>query len=175
MEPPSIPDHRPHRTQAMAPTIDDDINAPVFRSSAPDLLRSNSPAGQASRPQVFGQPAIGRPPLAPRQPSAQSRPPSRPRGSANGFQNGHNGYADPNGEQSGRKYSIDGDSVAESIATQDLGHHSIGQSQPPPRSEKRSSVSSNNNFDQRSVSDLSLDQQSLGHHSIGGPSGGYYS
>lgn len=173
MEPPSIPDHRPHRTQAMAPTIDD-IDAPVFRSSAQDLLRSNSPAGQASRPQAFGQPAIGRPPLAPRQPSAQSRRSSRPRDLANGFQNDPNGYGDPNGEQSGRKYSIDGDSVAESIATQDLGHHSIGQPQPPSRSEKRSSVSSNN-FDQRSVSDLSIDQQSLGHHSIGGPSGGYYS
>lgn len=173
MEPPSIPDHRPHRAQAMAHTIDD-IDAPVFRSSAQDLVRSSSPAGQVSRPQAFGQPAIGRPPLAARQPSAQSRPSSRLQGPANGFHNGHNGYGDSNGEQSGRKYSIDGDSVAESVATQDLGHHSIGQPQPPPRSEKRSSVSSNN-FDQRSVSDLSLDQRSLGHHSIGGPSGGYYS
>lgn len=172
MEPPSIPDHRPHRTQAVAHTIDD-IDAPVSRGFEPDLLRSNSPAGKGYRTRAFGQPAIGRPPLAPRQQSAQSRPPSQPHGLANGFQSG------PNSDQSGHKYSIDGDSVAESVVTLDLGHHSIGQPQPPARSEKRSSISSND-FDQRSVSGLSVDQQSignqsLGHHSVGGPSGDYYS
>lgn len=178
MEPPSIPDHRPHRTQAVAHAIDE-IDAPVSRGFAQDPLRSNSPAGQAYRTRAFGQPAIGRPPLAPRQQSTQSRPPSQLHGLANGFQNGHNGCGGSNSEQSDQKYSIDGDSVAESVVTLDLGHHSIGQPQPPARSEKRSSISSTN-FDQRSVSGLSLDQQSignqsLGHHSIGGPSGDYYS
>jgi hypothetical protein len=178
MEPPTIPDNRPHKSQNM-----DEINGPVFKGSAQSSLRSNSPAGQAYEPQAFGQPAIGRPPMTPRQPSTSSRPPSRPLSSVNGFQNSQNvqnghGYGYPNGDQFGRKYSIDQESVAESTATLDLGHHSIGQPQPPPRSEKRLSISSNN-FDQRSLSNLSLDQQSignqsLGHHSIGGAPGGYY-
>jgi hypothetical protein len=178
MEPPTIPDNRPHRSPNM-----DDINGPTFKGAAQNLLRSNSPAGQAFEPQAFGQPAIGRPSMAPRQRSTSSRPASRPPSSVNGFQNGHNvqnghahGYPS---EQPGRRQSIDQDSIAESTATLDLGYHSIGRPQPPPRSEKRLSISSNN-FDQRSVSNLSLDgqsigNQSLGHHSIGGAPGGYYS
>ena len=178
MEPPSIPDNRPHRKQAVSHIIGK-IVAPVPRSFAQDPLRSNSPAGQGSKPPIFGQPAFGRPPPAPRQPSAQSRPPSRQPESVNGFQNGSNGCDGSNGQHSARRHSTGGDSVAESMATLDLGHHSIGQPQSQPRSEKRSSMSSND-LDKRSASGLSLDQQSvgnqsLGHHSIGGPSGDYYS
>lgn len=183
MDPPSIPDNRPHK-YAMPHTMND-IDGPTLRGSAQNSLRSHSPAGQAFEPQAFGQPAIGRPPMAPRQRSVQSRNQSRPHSSlsayhvangSNGSNGNGNGYE---GDRLDRKQSIDQASVADSNATLDLGHHSIGQPRPPPRSEKRLSVSSNN-FDQRSLSGLSLDQesignQSLGHHSIGGPPGGYYS
>ncbi|KAJ5348068.1 PAS-associated C-terminal [Penicillium brevicompactum] len=155
-----------------------DIDGPAFRPSSQNSLRSGSPAGQAYEPQAFGQPAIGRPPMAPRQRSTQSRAQSRPHSSLSAYQNGYsgNGYT---GEQPSRKPSIDQASVAESNATLDLGYHSIGQPQLPPRSEKRLSISTNN-FDQQSIGGLSIDQQSvgnqsLGHHSIGGPPGGYYS
>lgn len=185
MEPPSIPDNRPHRSQAVS-RMKGIIDAPVPAPFAKDRSRSNSPARQASKPPVFGQPAIERPPASPRRPSAQSHLPSPPLDPPHGFQNGINGSASPNGllSPSSRRPSIGGDSVADSVATLDLGHHSIGQSQPPPprlpsRSERRPSTSSHD-FDQRSVSGLSLDQQSvgtqsLGHHSIGGPSGDFYS
>lgn len=172
MEPPSIPDNRPHK--AMPHTMND-IDGPAFRGSAQNSLRSGSPAGQAYEPQAFGQPAIGRPPMTPRQRSAQGRAQSRPHSSLSVYQNGYgNGHP---GEQTSRRPSIDQASVAESNATLDLGYHSIGQPQPPPRSEKRLSIS-NNNFDQQSIGGLSIDQhsvgnQSLGHHSIGGPPGGY--
>ncbi|CAG8927139.1 unnamed protein product [Penicillium salamii] len=185
MDPPSIPDNRPHK-QAMPHTMND-MDGPAFRGSAQNSLRSHSPAGQAFEPQAFGQPAIGRPPMTPRQRSMQSRAPSRPQSSLSAYQHGANGSNGSNntngngypGEQPGRKQSIDQASVAESNATLDLGYHSIGQPQAPPRSPRRLSTSSKT-FDQRSLSALSLDQesvgnQSLGHHSIGGPPGAHYS
>lgn len=170
MEPPSIPDNRPHkRHSAMSstPTIVEpgDFNA-HFKTSAHNYSRSHSPA-QAYEPLAFGQPAIGRPPMG-----SQER--SMPGFNTNGCSNGN--Y---NGEKPSRKLSIDQESVADSVATLDLGYHAIGQ--PPRRNEKHSSTSTGNqSFDQRSLSALSLDQQSvgnqsLGHHSIGGPLGGYLS
>ena len=170
MEPPTIPDNRPYRAQEVAHTTNG-INTPTSRNFALNPLRSNSPAGESYKSQVFGQPAIGRPPLAPQQPSTQSRPPSQPLDVHNGSQNGPNNHSSFNVAESGRNNSMDGGSVAESVATLDLGHHSIGQHQSPSRIEKRSSISSNSP-DQESVSNLSHDQQSfgnqfLGHHSTG--------
>lgn len=123
--------------------------------------------------------------MSPRQRSMPLNSHSRPNSSANVYPNGNengNGTANGNGyssEYPSRKPSIDQASVAESNATLDLGYHSIGRPQPPPRSEKRLSVGSKD-FDQRSFGALSLDgqsvgNQSLGHHSIGGAPGAYYS
>lgn len=163
MEPPTIPDNRPYRAQEVAHTASG-IQNPVPRSFPLNPPQSTSSAGQAYKSQFFGQPAIGRPPSASRQLSAQSRPP-RPLDPSNGSQDDPNNISSPNGKQSGRKNSIDGGSVAESVATLDLGHHSIGQPQSPSRIEKRSSVSINS-VDQRSASGLSLDQQSVGNQSL---------
>ncbi|KAJ5306723.1 PAS-associated C-terminal [Penicillium antarcticum] len=153
MESPSIPDNRPHKAAPMAPTPaivepNDDINTKTQTLS----VRSDSPPGQAYEPSAFGQPAIGRPPMGSRQPSMGAR---------------------TNGEST-RRYSIDQESIADSIGNQSLGHHSIG-GQPD-----RQWQYGQHQFDQRSQSNLSLDQQSvgnqsLGHHSIGGPPRGYYS
>ncbi|KAK4869293.1 hypothetical protein LT330_006293 [Penicillium expansum] len=126
--------------------------------------RSHSP-GQAYEPLAFGQPAIGRPPMGPQERSM----PRNTNGTSNGIHNG---------EQSFRRPSIDQESVADSVATLDLGYHTIGQ---PLRREKHSSASTGHQpFDQRSLGALSLDQQSvgtqsLGHHSIGGPPRSYVS
>lgn len=183
MESPTIPDHRPYRMAI------DEITNPTLKGSAQNSLRSNSPLAQAYEPQPFGQPAIGRPPMSPRQRSMPLNSHSRPNSSANVYPNGNengNGTANGTGNGNGysseypsRKPSIDQASVAESNATLDLGYHSIGRPQPPPRSEKRLSVGSKD-FDQRSLGALSLDgqsvgNQSLGHHSIGGAPGAYYS
>ncbi|CAI7589485.1 unnamed protein product [Penicillium glandicola] len=135
-----------------------------FKTSAQSSSRSHSP-GQGYESPAFGQPAIGRPPMGPQQ---QSIPRFNNNGISNGFYNGDH-----------RKSSIDQESVADSLATLDLGYHSIGQL--PIRQDKHSSASTGlQAFDQRSLSTLSLDQQSvgnqsLGHHSIGGPPGGYLS
>jgi hypothetical protein len=177
MEPPTIPDHRPHKIHTIPM---DDINGPALKGSAQNSLRSDSPAAQAYEPQAFGQPSIGRPPMGSRQRSSSSRPQSRPHSALNNiYPKEHNGYGYPNGDQPSRQPSIDQESVAESTDTLDLGHQSIGRLHAPSRSENRLSISSNN-FDQRSLSNLSIDQQSigtqsLGHHSIGGTPGGYYS
>lgn len=131
-----------------------------FKPMSYNSPRSGS-RGQGYEPPVFGQPAIGRPSVGP-----QER--STPNLNANGISNGI--Y---NGDQFGRKLSIDQQSVADSVNTLDLGYHNIGQ-QPRPQHE----ISGHQPFDQRSLSTLSLDQQSvgtqsLGHHSIGRPPGGY--
>ncbi|KGO76121.1 PAS-associated, C-terminal [Penicillium italicum] len=150
------------------PTIvEPDGFAAHFKTSTHDSNSSCSHSpGQAFEPLAFGQPAIGRPSMRP-----QER--SMPRFNANGISNGIN-----NGEQSVRKSSIDQGSVADSVATLDLGFHAIGQ---PPRREKHSSTATGHQpFDQRSLSGLSLDEQSvgnqsLGHNSIGAPQRGYVS
>ncbi|OQD88701.1 hypothetical protein PENANT_c003G10270 [Penicillium antarcticum] len=117
----------------MAPTPaivepNDDINTKTQTLS----VRSDSPPGQAYEPSAFGQPAIGRPPMGSRQPSMGAR---------------------TNGEST-RRYSIDQESIADSIGNQSLGHHSIG-GQPD-----RQWQYGQHQFDQRSQSNLSLDQQS---------------
>ncbi|KAJ5801507.1 uncharacterized protein N7518_003575 [Penicillium psychrosexuale] len=131
-----------------------------FKPTSYNSPRSGS-RGQGYEPPVFGQPAIGRPSVGP-----QER--STPKLNANGVSN-----AIYNGDQFGRKLSIDQQSVADSVNTLDLGYHNIGQ-QPRPQHE----ILGHQPFDQRSLSTLSLDQQtvgtqSLGHHSIGRPPGGY--
>ena len=131
-----------------------------FKYTAYNPSRSGSRAQGYETP-VFGQPAIGKPPVGP-----QER--STPRLNANGVSNGI--Y---HGEQFDRKLSIDQESVADSVNTLDLGYHNIGQ--PRPRHE----ISTGHQpLDQRSLSTLSLDQQSvgnqsLGHRSIGRAPGGY--
>ncbi|KAJ5395249.1 uncharacterized protein N7487_009552 [Penicillium crustosum] len=132
---------------------------PCARNSS----RSHS-LGQVYEPLAFGQPAIGRPYMGP-----QERP--MPRLNTNGICNG--AY---DREQLVRKLSVDQESVADSTATLDLGYHAMDQR---PRHEKHFSTSTGHQkFDQRSLSTLSVDQQSvgsqsLGHHSISGPPGGY--
>ncbi|KAJ5425349.1 hypothetical protein N7465_000419 [Penicillium sp. CMV-2018d] len=134
-----------------------------FKPSARNPSRSHS-LGQAYEPLAFGQPAIGRPCMGP-----QER--WMPR-----FNTKHVSNGSYNSEQSGRKPSVDQESVADSTATLELGYHAMGQK---TRHEKHASTSTGHQtFDQRSLSTLSLDQQSvgnqsLGHHSMGGPPGGY--
>ncbi|KAJ5766332.1 PAS-associated C-terminal [Penicillium nucicola] len=153
MEPPSIPDNRPYKSSSMphTPAIVEP-NDDFITQTQTMSVRSNSPPGQAFEPSAFGQPAIGRPPMGSRQSSIGAR---------------------TNGD-SPRRYSIDQESIADSFGNQSLGHHSIG-GQPD-----RQWQYGQHQFDQRSQSNLSLDQesvgnQSLGHHSIGGPPRGYYS
>ncbi|CAG8908875.1 unnamed protein product [Penicillium egyptiacum] len=170
MEPPSIPDNRPHkRHPAMSSTpmiVDPDDFVAHFKASAHNYSRSHSP-GQAYEPLAFGQPAIGRPPMRP-----QER--SMPRFNTNGVFNGI--Y---NSENFGSKLSIDQESVTDSVATLDLGYHTVGQ--PLPRHRRHSSTSTGHQTsDQRSLSTISLDQQSVGNQSLGhyskdGPPGGYLS
>jgi hypothetical protein len=160
MEPPSIPDNRAHKRHfAMSSTpniVDPDDFVAQFKASAHHHSRSHSP-GQAYEPLAFGQPAIGRPPMRP-----QGRSVSRL--SSNGIPNGI--Y---NGEKFGRKPSIDQESVTDSVATLDLGYHTIGQ--PLPLRRRQSSTSTGHqSFDQRSLSTISLDQQSIGTQPLG-----YYS
>ncbi|KAJ5371971.1 PAS-associated C-terminal [Penicillium concentricum] len=137
-----------------------------FMTSAQSSSRSHSP-GQVPLSPVFGQPAIGRPPMGQQQRST-------PRFKTNGVSEGI--Y---NGEESVRKPSIDQVSVTDSVGTLDLGYRPIDQS--PPHHENHPSTSAGRqNFDERSLSALSLDQQSigtqsLGHHSIGGPPRSYLS
>ncbi|OQE20994.1 hypothetical protein PENFLA_c015G01883 [Penicillium flavigenum] len=136
--------------------VDPDDFVAQFKASAHHHSRSHSP-GQAYEPLAFGQPAIGRPPMRP-----QGR--SMSRLSTNGIPNGI--Y---NSEKFGRKPSIDQESVTDSVATLDLGHHTIGQ--PLPRRRTQSSTSTGyQSFDQRSLSTISLDQQSIGTQPLG-----YYS
>ncbi|CAG7962645.1 unnamed protein product [Penicillium nalgiovense] len=160
MEPPSIPDNRAHKrhfTMSSTPNIvDPDDFVAQFKASAHNHSHSHSP-GQTYESLAFGQPAIGRPPMRP-----QGRPMSRL--STNGIPNGI--Y---DGGKFGRKPSIDQDSVTDSVATPDLGYHTIGQ--PLPQRRRQSSTSTGyQSFDQRSLSTISLDQQSIGTQSIG-----YYS
>lgn len=167
MEPPCIPDNRPykrHSAVSSTPTIvePDDFIA-HFKTSARNSWHSHS-LGLAYEPLAFGQPAIGRPHMGPQERSI-------PRFNTNSVS-----YSTCNNEQSVRKPSVDQESVADSIATLDLGYHSIGQL---PRHEKHSSTSTGHQtFDQRSLRTLFLDEQSvgnqsLGHYSICGPPGGY--
>ncbi|KAJ6142308.1 hypothetical protein N7497_011407 [Penicillium chrysogenum] len=74
-----------------------------------------------------------------------------------------------NGEKFGRNPSIDQESVTDSVATLDLGYHTIGQ--PLPQRRRQSSTSTGyQSFDQRSLRTISLDQQSIGTQPLG-----YYS
>ncbi|KAJ5780798.1 PAS-associated C-terminal [Penicillium paradoxum] len=166
MESPSIPDHRPQkrspaRSGAIVESHDFERH---FNHSTWTSVRSDSPQQTYESP-TFGQPAIGRPPMGLPQPSMPLKP------NANGLSNG------VNNREPVDKPSIDQESVAGSIATLDLGYHSIGQ--PQSRREKHSSSSTGQVCDQRSFSNLSFDQhsietQSLGHHSIGGSPGRYF-
>jgi hypothetical protein len=160
MEPPSIPDNRAHKRHfAMSSTpniVDPDDFVAQFKASAHHHSRSHSP-GQAYEPLAFGQPAIGRPPMRP-----QGR--SMSRLSTNGIPN-----SIYNGEKFGRNPSIDQESVTDSVATLDLGYHTIGQ--PLPQRRRQSSTSTGyQSFDQRSLRTISLDQQSIGTQPLG-----YYS
>ncbi|KAJ6009860.1 PAS-associated [Penicillium canescens] len=146
MESPSIPDNRPHKAAFMAhtPEIVEPNDDTITKTHALSV-RSDSPPWQAYEPSAFGQPVIGRPPTG----------------------------SKINGESS-RRYSMDQESIVDSIGNQSLGHHSI-RGQPD-----RQWQYGQHQFDQRSLTNLSLDQQSvgnqsLGHHSIGGPPRGYYS
>ncbi|CAP86334.1 Pc20g10050 [Penicillium rubens Wisconsin 54-1255] len=136
--------------------VDPDDFVAQFKASAHHHSRSHSP-GQAYEPLAFGQPAIGRPPMRP-----QGR--SMSRLSTNGIPN-----SIYNGEKFGRNPSIDQESVTDSVATLDLGYHTIGQ--PLPQRRRQSSTSTGyQSFDQRSLSTISLDQQSIGTQPLG-----YYS
>jgi hypothetical protein len=167
MDSPSIPDNRPHkRVSAMPGTpaiVEPRDSDTMLRNTPRNYLRPSS-SGQAYEAPAFGQPAIGRPQMGPRQRSVP------PNSTPNGFSYGVN-HSEP-----ARRPSIDQQSVADSVATLDLGYHSIGQ--PQSRHEKHSSTSTGHHtLSQRSPSVLSLDQesignQSLGHHSIGGPPNG---
>jgi hypothetical protein len=153
MESPSIPDNRPHKTAPMAPSPATlEPNDDLITKTQTLSVRSDSPPGQTYEPSAFGRPAIGRPPMGSRQISLGAKTNS----------------------ESTRRPSIDQESIADSIGNQSLGHHSIG-GQPD-----RQWQYGQHQFDQRSFSNLSVDQQSvgnqsLGHHSIGGPPRGYYS
>jgi hypothetical protein len=146
MESPSIPDNRPHKTAFMAhaPEIAEPNDDSITETQTLSV-RSDSPPRQAYEPSAFGQPAIGRPPTG----------------------------SKINGEPS-RRYSVEQESIVDSIGNQSTCHHPIG-GQPD-----RQWQYGQHQFDQRSLSNLSLDQQSvgnqsLGHHSIGGPPRSYYS
>lgn len=167
MEPPCIPDNRPHKrhsaTSSTLKIVEPDDFGAHFKTSARNSWRSYA-SGQAYEPLAFGQPAIGRPPMGPQERSIS-------RFNINGVSN-----STYNSNQSVRKLSVDEESVTDESATLDLGYQAIGQL---PRHEKHSSTSTGHQtFDQRSLRTLSLDQQSignqsLGHYSIGGLPGGY--
>ncbi|KAJ6086846.1 PAS-associated [Penicillium canescens] len=126
MESPSFPDNRPHKTAFMAHTPEIvEPNDDSITKTQTLSVRSDSPPWQAYEPSAFGQPAIGRPPTG----------------------------SKINGESS-RRYSVDQESIVDSIGNQSLGHHSIG-GQPD-----RQWQYGQHKFDQRSLSNLSLDQQS---------------